>query len=30
MDDYLDVVLEFIDDVAGQERFALGGISFGA
>jgi len=30
MDDYLDVVLEFIDDVATDERFALGGISFGA
>ena len=30
MDDYLDVVLEFIDEVAAGKRFALGGISFGA
>ncbi|MFI5413388.1 MAG: alpha/beta fold hydrolase [Candidatus Lutacidiplasmatales archaeon] len=30
MDDYLGVLLEFVDDVFGRGRFALGGISFGA
>jgi len=30
MDDYLGVLLEFVDDVFGKGRFALGGISFGA
>jgi pimeloyl-ACP methyl ester carboxylesterase len=30
MDDYLDVLLEFVDHVAGRGRFAIGGISFGA
>jgi pimeloyl-ACP methyl ester carboxylesterase len=30
MDDYLEVVLEMIDDIAGGGRFSIGGISFGA
>jgi pimeloyl-ACP methyl ester carboxylesterase len=30
MDDYLSVVLEFLDDVFGEERFSIGGISLGA
>jgi len=30
MDDYLGVVLEFIDEVFGEERFSIGGISLGA
>jgi pimeloyl-ACP methyl ester carboxylesterase len=30
MDDYLGVLLEFVDDVIGERRFSLGGISFGA
>jgi pimeloyl-ACP methyl ester carboxylesterase len=30
MDDYLDVLLEFVDELSDGEIFALGGISFGA
>lgn len=30
MDDYLAAVLDFVDERSGGERFALGGISFGA
>jgi pimeloyl-ACP methyl ester carboxylesterase len=30
MDDYLGVLLEMVDELFGDERFALGGISFGA
>src|SRR5271170_6937994 len=30
MDDYLEVMLEFVDEVAGEGRFSLGGISLGA
>ncbi len=30
MDDYLGVLLETVDELFGDERFALGGISFGA
>jgi pimeloyl-ACP methyl ester carboxylesterase len=30
MDDYLDVVLEFVDEVSAGGRFSIGGISFGA
>ena len=30
MDDYLEVVVEFIDRVSGGGRFAIGGSSFGA
>lgn len=30
MDDYLAVLLEMVDDLFGDRRFALGGISFGA
>jgi pimeloyl-ACP methyl ester carboxylesterase len=30
MDDYLEVLLEMVDELCDGERFALGGISFGA
>jgi pimeloyl-ACP methyl ester carboxylesterase len=30
MDDYLAVILEFVDELFGETKFALGGISFGA
>jgi pimeloyl-ACP methyl ester carboxylesterase len=30
IDDYLEVIIEFVDEVFGGQRFTLGGISFGA
>ena len=30
MDDYLQVVLEFVDEISGRGRFSIGGISLGA